>query len=412
LNLPGAAIPFFFPDLNAGGEKCIILFFHPASERTMKKKFAVLTCCALAFLALFAFAAYHHQGERDSGFFLKAYPEKTGGKLDHCALCHSGGQLEKSGAKAILGSCQWCHFKYGYDKKGPLAETLNAYGRDFLKAGRDVAAIIAIAGSDSDGDGFSNRDEIATDRFPGNPNDDPKKTAAAMKVYTRAQLESLPQHTQFLLQNASKSRDQYAEFSGVPMEALLRDAGILPEATGITVFAPDGWSQYHPLRPIDDPAMYHVLGTYPEAGYHFSAAAAAWCDFSAPSCAGRKAGEIIRVPGGLRMILALKREGLPLVPAVLSKENKLDGEGPYRVIVPQKAPSPPDQSSQAQEQRVLWPYRADWDHNAGSSTRSVTLIRVEPLPLGTTDIDIAESGWKICDEAKVVVYGAIAPPHS
>ena len=100
--------------------------------------------------------------------------------------------------------------------------------------------------------------------------------------------------------------------------------------------------------------------------------------------------------------------------AVLTKDNKLDGEGPYRVIVPQKAPSPPDQSSKAKDQDVLWPYRADWDHNAGSSTRSVTMIRVEPLPPGTTDIDVREIGWKYIDEGKIVIYGAIAPsaPHS
>ena len=378
----------------------------------MNKRNMLVFCSVFAGLAIFAFAAYHHQGERDSSHFLKAYPEKAGGKLDHCALCHRGGQLEKNGSGAVLGSCQWCHFKYGYDQQGPLAQTLNAYGRDFLKAGRDADAIAAIAGIDSDGDGFSNMDEIAADRFPGNANDDPKKTAAPMRVYTRAQLESLPQHTQFLLQNAAKSRDQYAEFTGVPMAALLRDAGMLPEATGITVFAPDGWSQYHPLRPLDDPAMYHVLGTYPEAAYYFSEKAAAWCDFISPSCAGRKPGEAIRVPGGLQMIVALKREGSPLVPAVLSKENKLDGEGPYRVIVPQKTPSPPDQPSKAKESGVLWPYRSDWDHNAGSSTRSVTLIRVEPLPPGTTDIDIAELGWKASDDAKIVIYGAIAPPHS
>jgi hypothetical protein len=102
---------------------------------------------------------------------------------------------------------------------------------------------------------------------------------------------------------------------------------------------------------------------------------------------------------------------VPLLPAVLNKENKLDGEGPYRVIVPQKAPSPPDQSSKAAEQDVLWPYRADWDHNAGSSTRSVTIIRVEPLPPGTTDIDCTEAGWKYIDEGKIVIYGAIAQPE-
>ncbi len=362
--------------------------------------------------ALYVFAAYHHQGERDSANFLKVHPAKTGGKLDHCALCHRGGQMEKSGSKVILGSCQWCHFRYGYDKRGPLAETLNDYGRDYLKHGRDAAAVTAVATLDSDGDGFNNGVEIEANRFPGDVNDDPKKTVAPMRIYSRAQLEAFPQHKEFLLMNASKSGDDYAEFSGVPMEALLRDAGILASATGITVFAPDGWSQYHPLLPLADPAMYPVFGTYPEAQYHFSPKVASWCDYSAPSCAGRKPGETIKVPDGLRMLLALKREGKPLPPAVLSKDNKLDGEGPYRVIVPQRVPSPPDQPSKANDQDLLWPYKADWDHNAGSSTRAATMIRVEPLPPGTTDIDIAEIGWKYIDEGKIVIYGTIVSPHS
>ncbi|HEX7503146.1 MAG TPA: hypothetical protein VF451_06970, partial [Acidobacteriota bacterium] len=198
------------------------------------------------------------------------------------------------------------------------------------------------------------------------------------------------------------------------METLLRDAGILASATGITVFAPDGWAQYHPQRPLADPALYPVFGVYPQAEYFFSPQAAFWCDYSAPSCSGRKPGETIHVPGGLRMLLALKREGRPLAAAVLNKDNKLDGEGPYRVIVPQKVPSPPDQSSKAGDKDGLWPYRGDWDHNAGSSTRSVTIIRVEPLPPGTTDIDCSEAGWKYIAEGKIVIYGAIAPlpPHS
>lgn len=82
-------------------------------------------------------------------------------------------------------------------------------------------------------------------------------------------------------------------------------------------------------------------------------------------------------------------------------------------LVPQKVPSPPDRSSKDGDQAGPWPYRADWDHNAGSSTRAVTMIRVEPLPAGTTDIDTAEIGWRYIDEGKIVIYGAIAPPpHS
>jgi hypothetical protein len=411
-------------------KKIVSLFPAEAIARrnSMPKTRRMALAAALVVLALFAFAAYHHQGERDSGNFLKIHPEKAGGKLDHCALCHGGGQMDpgrEGGTKVTLGSCQWCHSTYGYDRKGPLAETLNAYGRDYLKHGRDAAAVTAIAGLDSDGDGFGNRDEIQADRFPGSAADDPGKTAAPMKVYARAQLEALPRHTQFLLQNAAKSQDAYAEFSGVTMEALLRDAGILDSASGITVFSPDGWSQYHPLRPIDDPAMYPVCGAYPEAVYHHPPEAESVCDYSAPSCSRHKPGERIKVRGGLRLLLALEREGRPLSPAVLSKENKLDGEGPYRVIVPQKAPSPPDRSSKSTEQGGPWAYHADWDHNAGSSTRAVTMIRVEPLPPGTTDIDTFEAGWKYVDEAKIVVYGAITraekrpkerarprPPHS
>lgn len=374
----------------------------------MRKKTGIFTVVGLALGTLLLFAAYHHQGERDSGHFLKAFPAKAGGKLDHCALCHSGGSLEKNGSTVALGSCQWCHFRYGYDRQGPLAETLNAYGRDYLQHGRDLAALRAIGARDSDGDGFANDVEIRADRFPGNAGDDPGMTPAPMRVYTRGQLEALPQHRQFLLQNAAKSEDGYAEFSGVAMETLLRDAGIFDSATGITVFSPDGWSQYHPLRPHDDPAMYPVFGTYPPAVYHFLAAAAAFCDYSAPSCRRRKPGEAIRVAGGLCMLLALKREGVFLAPAVLSKDNKLDGEGPFRVIVPQKVPSPPDRSSKSSERGEPWPYQAGWDHNAGSSTRAAVMIRVEPLPPGTTDIDIAEAGWQYVDEGKIVIYGAIS----
>jgi hypothetical protein len=37
----------------------------------------------------------------------------------------------------------------------------------------------------------------------------------------------------------------------------------------------------------------------------------------------------------------------------------------------------------------------------------VTIIRVEPLPAGTTDINILEAGWSYVDNAKIIIYGAI-----
>lgn len=94
-------------------------------------------------------------------------------------------------------------------------------------------------------------------------------------------------------------------------------------------------------------------------------------------------------------------------PGILDAANKLDGEGPYRVIPPQKNPNAPDQSSTAGNQEVIWPYNFDWDHNAGASSRTVTIIKVEPLPEGTTDIDVLEAGWAFVDQDKIIVYGAI-----
>ena len=71
-------------------------------------------------------------------------------------------------------------------------------------------------------------------------------------MYTREQLLATPEHSQFLLMNASKSDDCYAQYSGVAPEDLL-DELLLGSATGVTVYAPDGFSQYHPLYPAPRP---------------------------------------------------------------------------------------------------------------------------------------------------------------
>ena len=384
---------------------------------------AVSILLAIVLTAPTAFAAYHHEGEKDAEKFLAVYPEKVGTKLDHCALCHCGGRYEKKPGKFVtLGSCQWCHYSYGYDGSGNILDTINPYGKDYHDNGRNAQAIIAINNFDSDGDGYSNQAEINANRFPGNADDDPSKIVAPYRIYTKTQLEAINQHTQFLLMNTSRSGDFYAEYTGVPIKDLLDDAGILlNEATGVLVYAPDGWSQDHPLEFDDDIEMYHVYHNYPGQTYQYPPATYfydleadveknpvdGWCDYSAPSCMGRSHADPIFVQGGLKAILTLKREGAPLTPGVLNSENKLDGEGPFRVVVPQKYVNAPDQSSRASNQNVIWPYDENWDHNAGSCTRSATIIKVEPLPAGTTDIDVLEAGWDYVDQAKIIVYGAI-----
>jgi hypothetical protein len=361
------------------------------------------------------FCAYHHEGETDARNFLAVYPEKAGTKLDHCSLCHGGGSyVDNKGKTVTLGSCQWCHYSYGYDGSGNIETTMNPYGHDYQSNGRNAAAVQAIKNMDSDGDTFSNDAEIQADRFPGDPTDDPSKVPAPFRVYTRAQLEALGSHTQFLLMNTSRSGDYYAEYTGIPMEDLLTDAGMLGTATAIRVYAPDGFATDHPLDPNVTQNVYHVRGIYPEAAYQYDEQADTaknpvdgWCDYSAPSCKGRNHLDPIVVPGGLKMILAYKREGAYLDTGILNQDNKLDGEGPLRVVPPQKVPSPPDQLSTSSNQAVIWPYDNAADHNAGFSSRSVTIIKVLPMPEGTTDINIYEAGWNYVDQNKIIIYGAI-----
>jgi hypothetical protein len=363
------------------------------------------------------YSAYYHMGEIDSGIFLSVYPDKAGTKLDSCNLCHSGGSYVSGGKTVSLGSCQWCHYKYGYDAHGNIDDTLNPYGMAYKKNGRNANAVKTIDDLDSDGDGYSNKVEIAATRFPGDANDTPAKVAAPYKVYTREQLEKMQQHIQFLLMNTTKSGDFYAEYSGVALEKLLQDI-MLTSATGIKVFSPDGFSTYHPLYPDANPSFYHVIGSYPNTTFYYNQQAdvvtnptCGWCSYSAPSVLGRNHGDPILNTNGLKLLLAIKRDGEYLAPGVLNLQNKLDGEGPFRVVPPQKTPSPPDQSSTATQacKNVIWPYDANADHNAGYSSRTVTIIKVEPLPEGTTDIDTMEAGWDYVDEGKIIVYGAIDP---
>ncbi|MGB4593000.1 MAG: GEGP motif-containing diheme protein [Coriobacteriia bacterium] len=385
---------------------------------TRKRTLALLTLVGAFVLVLGlaapAFAAYHHMGEIDSDFFLEVHPEAAGTKLDSCTLCHSGGSYVDSKGKTVsLGSCQWCHYVYGYDAMGDILVTLNPYGLDYLMSGRVPAAVRGIESTDSDLDGFSNADEIAAVRYPGDPDDDPTKVEAPYRVYSLSDIEAMDPHTQFLLMNTHKSGDSYVEYTGVPVADILNEAGVLSWASGIKVSSPDGFSQYHPLD--YEPGMYPVRWIYPAAPFFYSPQADAaittygWCDYSAPSSAGRSNGEPIEVDGGLKLLLAYKREGAYLQPGVLNTSNKLDGEGPFRVVPPQAVPGPPDQSSTSPYQSVIWPFAASWDHNAGYATRSATIVRVEPLPAGTTDIDIMEAGWDYVDASKFVVYGAIDP---
>lgn len=103
----------------------------------------------------------------DMAWARQRYPAIVGTRLESCTLCHC--------------SC------------GELLD----YGRDYLAYGRSLAALAAIEGLDSDGDGYANLAEIEALTFPSNASDNP-----------------LNQHNHYLL-----LQQQYPQISGTRIDA-------------------------------------------------------------------------------------------------------------------------------------------------------------------------------------------------
>jgi hypothetical protein len=224
-------------------------------------------------------------------------------------------------------------------------------------------------------------------------------------------LLKLPSHSEFLFLNASNSRDFYARYQGVKILDLLKYAGISKNATQISVFSPDGYSMVFPIDVADpqtDPSkiQYDVMGPYPYGTYY---GGLDFVDYGIiPGCIND--GD--RIPDKLYMLLAYMRDGDPLSVGKINPTTlKLDGEGPYRLVPPQKIAGSPDRG--CKDKPVVpddgWNCDPNKNHNAGSSARTVAAIRVDPLPNGTTDLNWYEGGWNLVDKAKLVIYGAINP---
>jgi hypothetical protein len=348
-------------------------------------------------------AAYSsHQNDSDVANFLAVYPFARSTKLDDCSLCHPGGKYIDN---KTYGSCDYCHLT---SSLGQVADyPLNSYGQAYKTAGRSQAAIRAIEGDDSDGDTFSNLTEIQAFSFPGAASDYPGLLPAHTMVLSYKQISKLVKHKEFLLMNASKSQDSYVLYEGVPLKDLLASIPISPGATQITVFAPDGFSKKIPIA--ENGTQYNVDGPYQQSIY------CSGLDFvDYPKKPVYENGATI--PGEQKLILAYKRAGKALSVGKLIPDTQnpgrlvLDGEGPFRLVPPQKTAGCPDRpSTNPTPVGDGFDYDANKDHNAGSSVRSVTAIRVEPLPAGTTDFSWYEGGWNLVDQDKIVIYGAIEP---
>ncbi len=198
-----------------------------------------------------------HESDSDMNNFVAVYPNLAGKRLDDCQTCHRAGESGTPTSK-VYNPCSYCHLLVFPDPiaypPGPgvpasFADTLNSYGhayKNYAKAPRSKEAIKAIGDIDSDGDTYLNNDEIADFRYPGDPSSNPSKSLAPVRTISLSDVQAMPKHSQFLLMNTSKQQfDDYAAYEGVKVTDFFSQLGIdLADlgATGITIFAPDGFS--------------------------------------------------------------------------------------------------------------------------------------------------------------------------
>jgi hypothetical protein len=107
----------------------------------VRKSKIVITLLAMVFVTgVFGLA---RANSTYSGYFNSAYPSSPLAGSGNCAVCHTS------------------------------VPNLNPYGSDFKNHSKNQAALTAIESLDSDGDGSTNRVEINTGTFPGDPNSHP-----------------------------------------------------------------------------------------------------------------------------------------------------------------------------------------------------------------------------------------------
>jgi len=355
-----------------------------------------------------------HENDADMRGFVRHYPATAGTRLDDCQTCHRGG-VRGTDTEREVSPCSYCHLiafpnaKYKTGVPKDYEATLNAYGLDYKRAGRTFEAFAAVDGRDSDGDGKPNGVEVADLRNPGDPASRPGLPQAPTVVLGWDEIRGLPVHTQFMLMNKTQQRrDEYATYQGVRVLDLLSAAKVdLAGVTGITVFAPDGYSTDHSLQDIAAP---FPQGFYYDAPLVFGDDEKALLEKPESVPPGVANGH--RIPGPLWLILAYEREGRPLETSAYEKATgRLVGEGPYRLAQPQRQvmgdrrrPGRPDRSVNAETYGDGWDFSDRIDHNAGAGARGACVIRINPMPEGYEEYDW-KNGWPLIGERKIVIFG-------
>lgn len=357
-----------------------------------------------------------HSNDADIDNFVREYQHTVGTRLDDCQTCHRGGTvLDDEQGEVHANPCDYCHYVIhppdgwtglpeGFD------ETLNPYGADYDEAGRDAAAVPAIAALDSDGDGYANTDEIEDLRYPGDEGSHPGLPLCAVRTVTMNEIRALPAHSQFGLANTNKQQfDYYATYRGVIIKDILDYVGVdLGGATSIDVLAPDGFAKGFTVAQITDPYPPHRF--FPSFGVQDLGDDCAFVEYPA-DIHGYAYGDTIKDVQW--HILAYERDGLPLEASYLDPvSGRIEGEGPYRNVIPPGAPddalNQPDRGKNWDTSGCTlheWDYMSDKDHNAGGMVKGAVILRIHPMPEGCEEFDIINGGWAMVDAEEILIYG-------
>jgi hypothetical protein len=373
---------------------------------------AVSVFAVMALGTVAGISAYKTHKEEDSGLFFRTYPNLAGTKMDGCDACHSRISAlppgAASGKAVILSSCDSCHRITDYGRR--TGDTLTAYGRHYLDAGRDAAAFAAIASRDSDGDGAGNAVELKAGANPGDPASAPDKKPAPQVTLSLNELiqKGIPSLVQTIFVNVTKSKDgdSYSDLRGFRLIDVLEAAGLTKEATSVDVISLDGYMSTFSIEQLRRsysqaaPVMGLDQASLEECG---------WVRYGA-----RNLKEGVPLPDA-DILLTYEVNGEPYPPAAITGENHLTGSGPFRVAAPQmKNPGIPDLSSRAtadcvEKMPAKFHYNRDYEKNSDYCAKAVVAIRVNPMPAGTMDIDWPRHNVRAIEEKSVVIFGALKP---
>jgi len=347
-----------------------------------------------------------HENDVDANNLVSIYPSIIGTRLDDCHTCHAG---EMEEAKVVSNACDNCHSLMLHGEEvgsHTFKDTLNQFGLDYLNAGRNKEALKNIKDKDSDGDGFSNDEEMLAQRYPGSSLSKPGQDTAPLRTVSLDELKAMPSHEQFMLANTTKQQfDDYVTYKGVKIKDMFAILGIdLTKTTGITVIAPDGYMKSIPIEQVDkvfpQPIFYSGLDV----------------DTLGPDCGFVLYPE--KMPEGLSngnpidgehwLMLAYERDGMSLESSYLdTASGKIEGEGPLRIVVPQTQPGKPDRGLKYSPSGCDdgYDFNENADHNAGDMVRGVIAIRIDPMPAGVEEFDYMNGGWAYIDANQLIIYG-------